>query len=144
MSLTPKSAQGECFCGKVQFEVSFPSKFCCHCHCTTCRRAHGAAFVTWIGFKKEQFKWIQGEPQVMRYTSPSGATRSFCKICGTTMLFEAPRWKGEIHVALATLKDPVDRKPSSHVFFDDRADWISVHDELSQYGGKSGTELLSK
>ena len=34
---------GSCLCGAVRFEVTLPSKFCAHCHCGNCRKAHGAA-----------------------------------------------------------------------------------------------------
>jgi hypothetical protein len=27
-----------------------------------------------------------------------------------------------------------------HIFFDDRADWVSVHDGLPRLGGKTGLE----
>ena len=39
-------ASGKCLCGAVRFRMRFPSKWVAHCHCTMCRRAHGAAFVT--------------------------------------------------------------------------------------------------
>lgn len=42
-------ARGRCACGRVRFVARFPSRFNAHCHCESCRRAHGAAFVTWAG-----------------------------------------------------------------------------------------------
>ena len=36
-------------CGRVGFVARFPSRFVAHCHCESCRRAHSAAFVTWVG-----------------------------------------------------------------------------------------------
>ena len=51
----PERVQGGCYCGDVRFEADLPPKFVAHCHCHNCRRAHGAAFVTWIGFPAEQF-----------------------------------------------------------------------------------------
>ena len=46
----PTAATGRCHCGGVRFVARFPSRFVAHCHCESCRRAHGAAFVTWAGF----------------------------------------------------------------------------------------------
>lgn len=43
-----RGANGRCLCGALQFSVRFPTKWVAHCHCTMCRRAHGAAFVTWF------------------------------------------------------------------------------------------------
>jgi hypothetical protein len=42
------TAVGACLCGAVQFELQLPATWVAHCHCTMCRRAHGAAFVTWV------------------------------------------------------------------------------------------------
>ena len=57
MSVAPSSAvaaHGGCHCGAVRFVARFPSRFVAHCHCASCRRAHGAAFVTWAGFPSAQ------------------------------------------------------------------------------------------
>ena len=39
---------GQCLCGTIQFAVDGPDKGCAHCHCESCRRAHGAPMVTWV------------------------------------------------------------------------------------------------
>ncbi|MGE5337814.1 MAG: GFA family protein, partial [Gemmatimonadota bacterium] len=49
MTAAPASAVGSCLCGAVGFEFELPPKWVAHCHCTQCQRAHGAAFVTWVG-----------------------------------------------------------------------------------------------
>ena len=48
--------EGACLCGGVRFELTPPSRFCAHCLCQNCRRAHGAAFVTWAGFPDGQWR----------------------------------------------------------------------------------------
>ena len=48
--MTRPVVHGTCLCGSVRFSASLPSKWVAHCHCTYCRRAHGAPFVTWAGF----------------------------------------------------------------------------------------------
>jgi len=132
--------EGSCLCGAVRFAVSLPSRFCAHCHCPNCRRAHGAAFVTWAGFREEQVRLLAGESLLIRHLTESDATRSFCRQCGSTLFYEGPRWAGEIHVALANLEGPIDREPSAHVYVDDRAAWWHISDALPQYGGESGME----
>ncbi len=131
--------KGGCVCGAVRFELALPSKFCAHCHCSNCRRAHGAAFVTYAVFRKDQLE-VSGSDHLTRYVTETGATRGFCGRCGTTMFYEGPRWKGEVHVALATIEDPIDRAPSAHVYVDHRAPWHEISDELPRYGGETGTE----
>jgi len=53
-------AKGSCHCGAVRFVARFPSRFVAHCHCASCRRAHGAAFVTWAGFPSSQVEVTEG------------------------------------------------------------------------------------
>ena len=38
--------RGSCLCGAVRYEVSDPFEEMHHCHCSKCRKAHGAAFST--------------------------------------------------------------------------------------------------
>ena len=135
-----KKIDGSCLCGAVKFEVALPSSYCCHCHCSNCRRAHGAAFVTWAGFGAEQFRITSNPDDLTRYHTDTGATRSFCKRCGSTLFFESPESEGEMNVALANIAGEIDRQPDSHMFVDHKAKWFPITDSLPQHGGESGDE----
>ena len=135
-----KNPEGACQCQAVRFTVTLPSKSCVHCHCDNCRRTHGAAFVTFIGFQKEQVHITAGDDQLGRYVSDTGTTRSFCTHCGSTLFCEGPREPGEIHVVYANLIDSIDVLPEAHVYVDDHAPWWTITDSLPQYGGESGME----
>jgi hypothetical protein len=134
--------RGQCQCGAVKLEAAPPSKFCAHCHCGMCRRAHGAPLVTWIGFLDTQLKIVEGDAVLVRYRSSEHATRSFCGKCGSMMLFQSTRWPGEVHVARALIPGDVDRLPQAHCFFSDKADWFTVADDLPRLGGPTGLEKL--
>jgi hypothetical protein len=131
---------GGCLCGAIRFEVELPSKWCAHCHCSMCRRAHGAAYVTWVGFRADQFRVVAGT--LARYQSSPGTTRSFCGRCGSPLTFESQRWANEVHVARAAIPGAIDRVPQAHVFASDKAEWVPLSDDLPKRGGKSGTEPL--
>jgi len=133
---------GGCLCGAVRFELTLPSKWVAHCHCSMCRRAHGAPFVTWVGVERDRFRVVAGDADLARYRSSPPATRSFCGRCGSPLLFESERWPGEVHIARASIPGAIDREPVAHVFYSDRADWIAIHDELPRRGGATGTEPL--
>lgn len=136
--------RGSCLCGAVRFEVTPPTKWCAHCHCTMCRRAHGAAMVTWFGAHHSSFRLIAGAERLQWYQSSAPARRGFCSACGTPMFFEGERWPNEIHVARATVAGAIDREPSAHVFYDLRVGWLGLHDELKKLGGQSGMEPLTE
>jgi hypothetical protein len=136
--------RGECLCGTVKFEIDPPTKWCAHCHCTVCRRAHGSAFVTWFGVLLEQFRIVSGEEDVRWYQSSKEAQRGFCKKCGSTMLFQSNRWADEMHIVLSNIVGEIDRSPAAHVFYDTHVEWFSVNDNLKLLGGKSGTEPVGR
>lgn len=118
-------ARGGCQCGAVRFACTLPSKWVAHCHCTMCQRAHGAAFVTWVGMPVERVQVGDDDAQLRWYASSSAAQRGFCARCGSTLFFRGERWAGELHIVLANFDDPVDRAPQAHVFWQSRVHWLA-------------------
>jgi hypothetical protein len=131
---------GSCFCGAVEFEIELPTLFCGHCHCSMCRRPHGASFVTWTGVPPERFRITAGEQDIARFESSEKGTRSFCRNCGSQMFCQSE--PEVIDIALAALHGKIDRRPEAHYYYDSRADWTIVNDDLPKLGGKSGMEPL--
>jgi hypothetical protein len=95
-----------------------------------CRRAQGAAFVTWVGAAESSFSLLTGSDQLKRYKSSAAAVRTFCNNCGTPLFFQSTRWPGEIHVTLASLASSDGLQPQAHVHWSSRAPWAdwSVHE----------------
>lgn len=144
-----KKQKGSCACAAVRFEVEFPSRFCSHCHCENCRRAHSAPYVTFVGFKSSQVTVRSGRSALKSYSYDSfhengriKSIRRFCGKCGTQLFFESTRWPGEIHVSRAAIHGAVDRAPQLHFYYDQRPHWVSVKDRLPKYGGKTGGHRL--
>jgi hypothetical protein len=133
---------GGCLCGAIRFQVTAPTKWCAHCHCSLCRRAHGAAFVTWFGVERARFELVAGADRLVWYQSTPRARRGFCSCCGSTLFFEGDRWPDEVHVALAHMDGPIDRRPKAHVFFDTHVDWVELGDDLPRLGGPEGNQPL--
>jgi hypothetical protein len=138
------SFTGGCLCGGIRFEVEPPTKWCAHCHCSLCRRAHGAGYVTWFGVARGQFRLDDSEQLLAWYRSTPAARRGFCSRCGSMLFFEGDRWPEERHIVLAVMDGPIDREPQAHVFFDSGAPWVHVADDLPRLGGDSGTDPLDK
>ena len=118
-----------CHCGGVEIEAAFPSRFCCHCYCWSCRTAHAAPLVTWIGFKRDQVRFTRGEALVRDYLSSPGTRRKFCTACGTRLAFESDqgKWADEMHFPLALFVTPVDRAPDGNAFPEERPHWSPFH-----------------
>ncbi len=130
-----RKVSGSCFCGAVKFHFDLPSKWCAHCHCSMCRKVHGAGYVTWVGFADTHFHLDEGKSELSWFESSKGANRGSCSTCSSSMLFRSERWAGELHVALACLDEPIDRQPQAHAFHDSHVDWMPLDDALSVYNG---------
>lgn len=128
-------ANGSCFCGSIGFTAKLPSKWCAHCHCSMCRKTHGAGFVTWAGFDADQVKITRGENLLCWFDSSEGAQRGFCQKCGSSLFFRSERWSGELHIALGCMDDPIDRQPQANVFFDSHVEWMPIDTSLKQVDG---------
>ena len=130
-----KQATGSCFCGAIGFIANLPSKWCAHCHCSMCRKTHGAGYVTWVGFEADQVDITHGEDQLKWLDSSAGAQRGFCKNCGSSLFFRSERWTGELHIALGCMDDAIDRQPQANVFFDKHVDWMPIDEGLKKIDG---------
>ncbi|MGH7858717.1 MAG: GFA family protein [Candidatus Binatia bacterium] len=137
-SPSPPPVAGSCLCGAVRFEIELPTRFCIHCHCTICRRNHGAAFVTWIGVPKAQFRLVSGEAVLTRFASSEQGIREFCSRCGSSLFCELAADPDTIDITLASLAGPVDRGPELHVFFDTHVEWLEITDSLPKITSSGG------
>ncbi len=70
-------AKGSCLCGEITFALRFPSKWIVHCHCSRCRRAHGSAFVTWVGADTEQVDILDPRHVLSWYQEPGEVAEAF-------------------------------------------------------------------
>src|SRR5205823_813248 len=80
------SVRGSCLCGGVKFEINGPLVAPSNCHCTMCRKQHGAAFRSRARVEISDFKWVQGEDLVTFYESSPGGFRGFCRVCGSPVI----------------------------------------------------------
>ena len=140
----PKGTEvtGACLCGALRFRVELPALFCVHCHCSMCRRGHGAGFVTWFAVPRDRFRIEAGAESMRRYASSDHGTRSFCERCGSSLFCESERQPDHIDIVLANMEAPIDLLPQSHAWFDHRASWVVTPDDLPRLGGQSGLEPL--
>lgn len=135
--MDPSASHGSCLCGDVGFVAALPSQWVAHCHCSRCRRAHGAAFVTWAGFATEAVTIDDTRSSLRWHVAAEGGARGFCGRCGSPMFFKSERWPGELHIARALFLAPIDRAPQAHVFYETHVDWAPVGDALPKKSSSS-------
>ena len=123
--------KGSCLCGKVRYKVVGQLLDADHCHCSMCRRQHGAAFSTYAQFKSGDFDWVSGENLIKIYGVLSGGGWCFCSECGSTL---AGTDNGKItSITLGTVEGDPGIKPASHIFVGSKAQWYDIQDDLAQF-----------
>lgn len=133
---------GSCLCGGVRFSVSLPTLVSAHCHCSMCRRGHGAGFVSWFTVLRSQLSIDSGAERLVEYRSSAQGCRRFCRRCGSSLFFETSERPEQVDIVLANMSGPIDRDPQLHVHFGDRVGWVFVDDGLPRLGGETGFEPL--
>ncbi len=134
--------KGQCLCGAIKYEVDKIESQMGHCHCSMCRKFHGAAFATLGEAKTENFHWLQGKELLKTYTAQNGTKRQFCEECGSSMIFIPSNDTGElIEFSLGTLDSDIELKPDAHIFIDSKANWYEVTDKLPQFKGNRNSNI---
>lgn len=115
---------GGCYCRNVRFSVSGTILHQANCHCANCRRAVGAQSVAWITVKLSDFTFEKEQPK--RYKTDTGAYRTFCESCGSSLTYENDDRPGEIDITTGSLDCPEDFPPSKDVFADEKLSWVGL------------------
>ncbi len=129
--VTAKSFTGGCLCGRIRYRATGKPTNETHCHCEICRRASGAAFVSWTTFRSAAFAFTKGKPA--RFDSSEIAFRQFCPNCGTQLTFQFHKSPQTIDVTLASLDDPGTITPVDHIWTKRQIAWIKLADGLPRY-----------
>ena len=126
---------GGCLCRSVRYEVDGDLGIASHCHCSMCRKAHGAAFGTYAGTDAAGFRIVSGVEDMARYVSSPGIARTFCRRCGSTLLYLTEERPDRVSIALGTLDDDPLVRPQVHIFVESKAHWFEITDGLPQHVG---------
>jgi len=126
--------RGSCLCGQIRFEVDRFLPRTGNCHCSMCRKFHGAAYATIAETEQRHFRWMAGEELLKAYTADNGTTRRFCSNCGSSLTFSSPLADpGLVEISLGLFDDEVPVKPDAHIFVASGASWARPDDDLPQY-----------
>jgi hypothetical protein len=123
---------GGCLCGDVRYEIRGEPRSMTHCHCSMCRKAHGAAFGTFIEVARGDFRWTQGQASIQNYVSSPGSLRPFCRVCGSTLLFESES-EDSVWISAGSLDGDPGCRPGSEIFVGSKAPWFPLDSELPKF-----------
>lgn len=125
--------KGRCECARVSYEVDGELVDFSHCHCSKCRKLHGAAFATWGGVLRAEFSYTSGESDVKKYAFSDNSDSVFCSHCGSRILVDSRAEADMLYIAMGTVDGEVSCPKGSHEFVGSKAAWYEISDDLPQY-----------
>jgi hypothetical protein len=123
-------SQATCLCGSVAWQLDGPLERMSHCHCSRCRKTHGAAFATYVMGPAERFR-LRGSEHVVRWESSPGFFRCFCGRCGSVV--PGDPFEGLVFLPAGNFDDDPGVRPLAHIFAASKAPWFEIRDTLPRF-----------
>jgi hypothetical protein len=123
-NVSRRQVSGRCLCGEVELEIDFPAFWAWHDHSAASRRAHGAAYATYVGCWRKHARVVKGLRSITRFEDKTTAsTRSFCSRCGAPLLYERKHSPHMINIPRALFTGRTGREPRYHLAIEELQDW---------------------
>src|SRR5688572_25347243 len=123
--------RGSCLCGQIKYQLVGGVELINHCHCSMCRKAHGAAFGSFLHAAADGFRWVSGENLIARYQSSPGNARAFCRVSGSNM--PTAENGNHVNIPAGTLTDDPVVRPMVNIIAGSQAPWFEIEGSLPQF-----------
>lgn len=129
---------GECFCGKIKYEIDGGLFDARSCHCSRCRKAFSSQASAYALVDPLDFQWVSGTEYLTTFASQKGYGFQFCKQCGSTL---CGIYNNEVHgVTLGCLNEDPLIEIGRHIFIGSKASWEVIPAGVPQYQGHAPNE----
>jgi hypothetical protein len=122
--------RSRCLCGDVTWEVEGPLASLSHCHCSRCRKQHGAPFASYAMAPASGFR-LHGGGGVAGWESSPGFERRFCRRCGSAV--PGDPGEGFVFVPAGNFDGDPGLRPQLHIFVASKAPWYEIPDALPRF-----------
>lgn len=123
------SVEGSCACGEVRYRLARPP-FAVHCcHCRSCQRETGSAFVINGLVESALVEVLRGTPETVLTPSDSGKGQTIvrCPACKVALWSHyAGMDEKACFVRVGTLDDPDAHPPQVHIFGRSKQPWVNL------------------
>jgi len=121
--------EGGCACGEIRYRLTSEPLFVHCCHCLSCQRQTGSAFVINLLIERDRVE-VTGEPTTVDVARDSGGAQKIyrCPSCQIAV------WSEYTHpdvwfVRAGTLDEPREVKPDVHIFTRSKVGWVQIPDD---------------
>ncbi len=129
--MTNAEVQGGCLCRAIRYRFAGVLLARSLCHCRSCRLAAGAPAVAWVVVKRNDFAFIEGEPQRFRSSAP--VVRTFCGKCGNPLTYQHQDSPDTIDVTTSTLDMPDAYPPTREIWLEQTIAWQKLNERLQHF-----------
>lgn len=128
MTDTQTELDGGCACGAVRYRLGSPPMFVNCCHCRSCQRQTGSAFVINAIIETDRVVLLSGELQPVALVTESGRPHRIfrCASCQTAMWSEYGGMVKLRFVRTCTLDDPTALQPDVHIYVRSKQPWVTL------------------
>jgi len=125
---------GGCSCDKVRYEIKAEPMFMGNCHCRSCQRATGAAYLPIVGVDKTAFS-VTGDIKKVTVKGGSGENinRHYCASCGSFVFGEPEVLGNFLSVSASSLDDPSLYQPQMNIWTEDAQPWDLMDKDLPAF-----------
>jgi hypothetical protein len=119
--------EGGCACGAVRYRLASEPLFTHCCHCLSCQRQTGSAFVINLLIEADRVQLLVGEPKPVDVPRDDGSTQRIfrCPTCQVA-LYSRYTSPAVLFVRAGTLDDPSTVAPDVHIFTRSKVPWVSL------------------
>jgi hypothetical protein len=122
---------GECFCGKVKYQVDGRLRDARSCHCSRCRKAFSSQASAYALVDPSKFKWLSGKDILTSYIGSHGFGLQFCSQCGSTL---CGILNGVVHgVTLGCVNGDPEIEIGKHIYVGSKAQWEIIPEGVPQF-----------
>ena len=124
---------GHCECEKISFEANCEVSEYSHCHCSQCRRLHGAAYASFAKIELKYFKYLSNTDLLSSYASSGNHERIFCSNCGSNIMVILADYPETVYVAMGVINGDPKLPEPYHIYVGSKAPWHEILDDCKQY-----------
>ena len=126
--------EGGCACGAVRYRLTSEPLFIHCCHCLSCQRQTGSAFVINLLIERDRVEVLSGEPETVDVPRDDGSSQRIyrCPDCKVA-LFSEYTYPEVWFVRAGTLDAPRGIEPDVHIFTKSKVNWVTLPEDVPAF-----------
>ena len=119
--------EGGCACGEVRYRLTSEPLFVHCCHCRSCQRQTGSAFVINLLIEADRVELLAGDPVAVDAPRDDGSTQRIFRCPSCSVAVFSNYGLPSLHfVRGGTLDEPAGIEPDVHIYTRSKLPWVEL------------------